>query len=217
MTHTNHRLGDRESLSRDYVVFMYTARGFNDKDAGPKLQEFMKMGYRYGPVNAGPARTGDRFMVEPQRVLDRIGRAQSAYVVYDSREKAEALLRDVVNADMGLSVIVSGLFDEVDCMCEKLGIKSHTAQCSLGVWGKTELLPPEPEVLDIATMCGHSMVGFNLIKRLAGEVKAGRTNLDEASRILARPCSCGVFNPARAGELLRKYIEHEAGKGPPAE
>lgn len=206
MTHTNHRLGDRESLSRDYVVFMYTAKGYNDKDAGPKLEEFMRMGYKHGPVNAGPARTGDRFMVEPQKVLDRIDRSQSAYVVYDSREKAEALLKNVVKADMGLSVIVSGLFDEVDCMCEKAGIKSHTAQCSLGVWGKMGLLPEDEEVLDIATMCGHSMVGFNLVRRIAGDVKAGRVSLEEASRVLARPCSCGVFNPARARELLQKYI-----------
>lgn len=209
MTHTNHRLGERESLSRDYVVFMYTAKGFNDKDAGPKLEEFMRMGYKYGPVNAGPARTGDRFMVEPQKVLDRIGRSQSAYVVYDSREKVEALLGDVVQADMGLSVIVSGLFDEVGCMCEKLGIKSHTAQCSMGVWGKTDLLPQDEEIQDIATMCGHSMVGFNLVRRMAGDVKDGRLGLEEASRVLARPCSCGVFNPARARELLQKYIERK--------
>ena len=207
MTHTNHRLGDRESLGRDYVVFMYAAKGFNDRDAGPKLEQFMRMGYKYGPVNAGPARTGDRFMVEPQKVLDRIGRSSSAYVVYDSREKAEALLRDVVEADLGLSVIVSGLFDGVGCICEKLGIKSHTAQCSLGVWGKPGLLPEDEEILDIATMCGHSMVGFNLVRKMAGDVKAGRASLEEASRVLARPCSCGVFNPARARELLQKYID----------
>jgi len=207
MTHTNHRLGDRDSISRDYVVFMYAARGINDKDAGVKLQEFMKMGYKYGPVNAGPARTGDRFMIEPNKVLERISRVTSAYLVYDSKDKAESLVADVVKADLGLSVIVSGLFDEVGCMCEKAGIKSHTAMCSLGVWGKTDLLPADEELLDIATMCGHSMVGFNLIRKMAEEVRTGNITLEEASCTLARPCSCGVFNPARARELIQKFNE----------
>lgn len=210
MTHTNHRFGDRDSISRDYVVFMYAARGINDKDAGPKLQEFLKMGYKYGPVNAGPARTGDRFIVESQKVLDRISRATSAYLVFDSKIKAEVLVADVVKADLGLSVIVSGLFDEVDCMCKKAGIKSHTAMCSLGVWGKTDLLPEDEEVLDIATMCGHSMVGFNLVKKIAEDVRTGHITLEEASRTLARPCSCGVFNPVRARELIQKFNERRA-------
>lgn len=207
MTHTNHRLGDRDSISRDYVVFMYAAKGINDKDAGSKLQEFMRMGYKYGPVNAGPARIGDRFMVEPQKVLERIVRATSAYIVYDRKEKAEALVTDVVKADLGLSVIVSGLFDEVNGMCKKAGIKSHTVMCSLGVWGKTNLLPEDEEILDISTMCGHSMVGFNLIKNMSEDVKAGRITLEEASHTLARPCSCGVFNPTRARELIQKLNE----------
>jgi hypothetical protein len=189
---------------------MYAAKGINDKDAGSKLKEFLTMGLKYGPVNAGPARTGDRFMVEPQKVLDRIARATSAYVVYDNREKTEALVADVVKADLGLSVIVSGLFDEVDCMCEKAGIRSHTTMCSLGVWGKTDLLPKESEILDIATMCGHSMVGFNLIRKIAEDVRTGQTSLEDASRILARPCSCGVFNPARASEQIQKFNRRRA-------
>lgn len=212
MTHTNHRLGDRDSLDRDYVVFMYAARGINDKDAGLKLQEFMKMGYKYEPVNAGPSRTGDRFMEEPNKVLERITRSTSAYIVFDSKDKAQALVADLAKADLGLSVIVSGLFDEVGCMCEKAGIKSHTAMCSLGVWGKTGLLPDDNELLHIATMCGHSMVGFNLIRKIAEEVRAGKITLEEASSTLARPCSCGVFNPARARELIQKFNERHLTK-----
>lgn len=210
MTHTNHRLGDRDSISRDYVVFMYAAKGINDKNAGPKLKEFLTMGLKYGPVNAGPARTGDRFMIEPQNVLDRIARATSAYAVYDNKEKVEALVADVVKADLGLSVIVSGLFDEVDCMCKKAGIRSHTTMCSLGVWGKTDLLPEENEILEIATMCGHSMVGFNLIRKIAEDVRIGRTSLKDAVQTLARPCSCGIFNPARASELIQKFNKRHA-------
>ena len=205
MTHTNHRQGTRESLSRDYVVFMYAAKGINDKDAGQKLQEFLRMGYQHGPVNAGPARTGDVFLSSPEKVLERIGRATSAYLVYDDRAKVEALVQDVVKADLGLSVVVSGLFDEVGGICRAAGIRRHTAQCSLGVWGRVEKLPP-PEILDVSTMCGHGMVSFNLVRRTALEVNKGLVSLEEAGRILARPCACGIFNPRRAQDLLREYI-----------
>jgi hypothetical protein len=214
MTHTNHRLGERADLNHDYVVFMYAAKGFNDKDVGLKLQKFMKMGYVYQPVNAGPARTGDRFMVEPEKLPERILRSSSAYIVYDNREKAEALVKDLVKADMGISVVVSGLFDEVNCMCKNAGIKSHTIMGSLGVWGKTSLLPEDKEIMEIATMCGHSMIGFNLIKRMAFDVKSNRISLEKASQILARPCSCGIFNPERAKDLLQRYNERTTSQAP---
>lgn len=211
MTHTNHRQGTRESLSKDYVVFMYAAKGINDKDAGLKLQEFLRMGYKYGPVNAGPARVGDMFMSSPEKLVERVVRATSAYMVFDDRGKVEALVNDVVEADLGLSVIVSGLFDEVDEVCRAVGIKRHTAQCSLGVWGRVERLP-QAEILDITTMCGHGMVSFNLVRRMAAEVSKGLISLEKAGRIMAKPCVCGVFNPKRAEDLLRQCIAMGLGE-----
>ena len=210
MTHTNHRQGTIESLRRDYVVFIYPARGVNDEGAGPKAEEFLRLGYRHGPVNAGPSRTGDVFLFDPQRVLDRINRVGSAYVVFDDKDKVVAFIKDVVKADLGLSVIVSGLFSEVGDICREAGIKRHTAQCSLGVWGETDRLPPE-EILDITTMCGHGMISSNLVRRMAREVSQGLISFEEAASKLARPCSCGIFNPKRAHDLLRVAIEKGAG------
>ena len=211
MTHTNHRQGTRESLSRDYVVLMMASRGINDNDCGPKVQEFLRMGYKYGPVNAGPARTGDRFMSDPEKLIDRLARASIGHLVFDDREKVEAFIKELVEADLGLSVVVSGLFDEVDDMCKAAGIKRHTAQCSLGVWGNVATLPAE-EILDITTMCGHSMVSFHLVRRMAKEVQKGSLSLEEAGRKMARPCSCGVFNAKRAEELLKRCIEAGIGE-----
>jgi len=211
MTHTNHRQGTRESLSKDYVVLMMASRGINDEDTGPKVQQFLRMGYKYDPVNAGPARTGDRFMPDPERVVDRLARAGIGHLVFDDRGKAEAFVKELVEADIGLSVVVSGLFDEVDGMCQAAGIKRHTAQCSLGVWGNVQSLPAE-EILDITTMCGHSLVSSNLVRRMASEVRKGLLSMEEASRVMARPCSCGVFNPKRAEDLLQKCIDSGPGE-----
>lgn len=205
MTHTNHRQGNRESLSKDYVALIIHARGINDKDTGPKVQEFLRLGYKYGPVNAGPARLGDTFMSSPEKVVERLSRASIGHIVFDDRGKVEAFVNDLVKADLGLSVVVSGLFDEVDEICRAAGIKRHTAMCSLGVWGNIEKLP-EPEILDITTMCGHGLVSFNLVRRMADQVSKRSISLKEAGRIMARPCSCGIFNPKRAEDLLQRYI-----------
>jgi len=210
MTHTNHRQGTRESLRKDYVVLMMHARGINDKDTGPKVQEFLRMGYKYGPVNAGPARVGDVFMSSPEKLVERLARASIAHIVFDGRRKIEAFVNDLVKADLGLSVVVSGLFDEVDEVCQAVGIKRHTAQCSLGVWGRVEKLP-QAEILDITTMCGHGLVSSNLVRRMASEVSRGLISLKEAGRIMAKPCSCGIFNPKRTEELLTRYIAASIG------
>ena len=82
----------------------------------------------------------------------------------------------------------------------------HTVEHSLGVWGKTDLLPDE-EVLQISTMCGHGMVSFGLIEKAVADVKAGRSTPEQAARELAAPCVCGIFNPTRAAELLREMMK----------
>ena len=45
MTHTNHRRGSIENLNKDYVVFVYGARGINTKGAGPKCREFLRLAF----------------------------------------------------------------------------------------------------------------------------------------------------------------------------
>jgi hypothetical protein len=205
MTHTNHRQGTVKDLSQDYVVFVYAARGINNKGAGPKCQEFLRMALKYGPVNAGSAQIGNLFTASADELIEKVAGQTKAYAVFDSKKKAEAIIKDLIKADLGLSVTVSGLFKDVNNICRITGIKAHTSQCSLGVWGKTQKLPPE-EVTDIMTMCGHGMVSSNLVRKLADDVKNYRISLQDAASQLARPCVCGIFNPTRAEDILRRYI-----------
>ncbi|MFC1847490.1 hypothetical protein ACFLW5_01575 [Chloroflexota bacterium] len=211
MTHTNHRQGDLESLSRDYVVFMYSTTGMNDKGVGPKIQEFLRLGLKYEPVNVGSPRVGNMFTSSLDELVEGVKKEKKAYVVLDDKEKTGAFVKEVAKADLGISVIVSGLFDEVDGMCMAAGIKRHTAQCSLGVWGKVERLP-QAEILDISSMCGHGMVSFNLVRRMAADVQNRSISLKEAAGIMAKPCVCGIFNPKRAEEILMKYIAGSPGR-----
>jgi hypothetical protein len=91
--------------------------------------------------------------------------------------------------------------------CCKLQAKltPHTAALSLGIWGKTELLP-ERKKLDIHTMCGHAMVPVVLMDSVIAKVKQQKLTVEEAAVELTKPCVCGVFNPTRAAELLQRLL-----------
>ncbi|MFC1898716.1 hypothetical protein ACFLXP_00050 [Chloroflexota bacterium] len=205
MTHTNHRQGTSESLSKDYVVFLYAAKGINSQGAGPKCQNFLKMAFKHNAVNAGSPQVGNLFTIPTETLIEGAGSQTKVYAVFDDKENAKALVKDVTEARMGLSLIVSGLFNEVDDICREAGIKRHTTQCSLGVWGDTERLPRE-EIINATTMCGHGMVSATLVKQMAGDVKNNLVSLKKAAGILAKPCVCGVFNPKRAEEIIKQCI-----------
>jgi hypothetical protein len=58
------------------------------------------------------------------------------------------------------------------------------------------------EELEVMTMCGHAQVPGRLVKHMAEKVKQGRLSAEDAGRALGRQCTCGVFNVARAAELV---------------
>jgi hypothetical protein len=209
MTHTNHRQGSLESLDKDYVVFIKVTKGVNDTGAGQKLQAFMRMALKHGAVNAGSGggvRAGTMLTSSPEQLINRMGGVGSVYTVFSDKKRVRAFINELVKADLGLSVVVSGLLAEVEAMCREAGIRQHTVQGSLGVWGKEACLP-EQEIVDITTMCGHGMIASNLVRRMANAVGNGSISLDEAAAAMAKPCVCGVFNPKRAEELLRCCID----------
>jgi hypothetical protein len=57
--------------------------------------------------------------------------------------------------------------------CHRGGIERHSAEQSLGFWGRVDLLP-ERDVLAVNTLCGHGMVSFNLIRKMMDYVRMRR-------------------------------------------
>jgi len=199
MTHTLHRRGNAESLSGDYVVLIIPAMGINDKGHEAKLKEFLKIAIKHKPVNIGHV---DKGGLDPSEWEDVINSANKlSHAVFDNKEAVTEVLKELKEADLGLSVVVSGIFENVDECFEKAGLQHHTANFSLETWGKTEKLPSS-DILEVTTMCGHAMISPELVKTMVGEIKAGRKAPEEAARALAPQCACGVFNPARAAKLL---------------
>jgi len=203
MTHTLHRQGTPENLSRDYPLVAVMAHGFNDKGGGPKLGRFLEICWKHGPVNLGDMKQGSVFTYDAADIYNNVSDTTIVECCFDDLNKVEAVLRDLKEEDLGVPVVVSGLIDKVGECCKKVGLEIHTVAQSLGVWGKTELLPSK-EVLEITTMCGHAMVASHLVEKMIEDIKKGKTTAEKAAKKLAKPCECGIFNTTRATELLAK-------------
>jgi hypothetical protein len=217
MTNTLHRFGDAESFRDDYVIFAIPSRGKNDKGSVPKLKQFLEMALRFHPVNLGDAIHGgalrpcknmrptshwNRDMTPDFRaVIDGVDAPTTVAAVFDDRVHAEEFLKAVKAADLGMCVNISTSIDGAEQCCWAAGQARHSVGYSLGFEGKTEKLP-NSQVLMLSTMCGHGMISSSLAKKMIDWVKEGRRTPEEAVTYMARFCSCGVYNPARAKRIL---------------
>lgn len=198
MTHTLHRKGTADDLSTDYVMLCIRAAGINDSGSDAKLQEFLRIATHHAPKNIGSVRM-NMYSHKPAEVIADAHAV--AHAVFDNQQAVTQVLRELKEADLGLSVVVSGILDSVNECCQQAGLKRHTVEFSLGIWGKTERLPSN-DILEVTTMCGHAMVSANLVESMATDIKKGIRSPDGAAGELASHCCCGVFNPARATRLL---------------
>lgn len=217
MTNTLHRSGPPKSLQDDFIVFAIPTKA-NREGSVPKLQAFLEIAAKYGPVNMGGGGKGGfhrpaegltplvhwraRPAVTPADVVAGLDRPGTAAAVFDDIEKVKRLLVELRQRDLGMSVNVSGLTEDARRAAEAAGLTRHSVEYSLGFpFGETDRMP-DRRTLELATMCGHSMVAFGLVQKLRQLVKEGRRTPAEAARCLARFCTCGVFNTVRAERLL---------------
>jgi hypothetical protein len=205
MTNTLHRQGNRESLKKDYVIFAHTAKGITREGSAPKLQEFMRICLKYHPVNMGDSKQGNMLQddVHIERLISNQEDGAGATVVFTDLDTLQKVVEELIHADLGISINISGLMDEVQTCCRRAGIERHSAEHSLGFWGAKDRLP-EREILEFNTMCGHGMVSFNFVRKMIEYVKLRRLTPKRAARIMAKCCECGAFNPVRAEVLLEK-------------
>jgi hypothetical protein len=208
MTNTLHRRGTPESLKNDFVIFCLPARGVNAEGSAAKVKEFMRICLKYKPVNLGDGRHGNALQ-ERNRDLEAFlaqkKDGEMAAAVFTDMETLGKVISELIQADLGISINVSGLFEEVRACCRKGGIERHSVEHSLGFWGAKDRLP-EREILEVNTLCGHGMVSFNLIRKMVEYVRLRRLTPQKAAQIMARCCECGAFNPARGEHLLRKIV-----------
>lgn len=203
MTHTLHRRGTKESLSKDFVVIILPVAGVNDQNLLQKQRKFLDITTKHKPVNVGDRWLGNLYTKGVTLEKIYADPKPLPVAVYDNKAAVTAVLKELKEADLGLSVVVSGVFDEVFDAAKKAGLKPHSLNMSLGIWGKTKLLPKEND-LGITTMCGHCMVTPQLVKYLRRQISVGKMKPGDAAKKIAGGCICGAFNPARATQLFRQ-------------
>lgn len=207
MTHTLHREGTVESLRGDYVVLMMPAQNRNVIGSGEKMTKFLKLAKDFHPVNIGDNRaTGSLAAYPYDTIAESVRDGSIVSVVFDNPEALIGFLRAVKEADLGISVVVSGLMESVHECCHQAGLKPHTVNMSLGIHGRTEKLAPD-NVRAITTMCGHGMITGALVLDLVDKIKKGRTTAEAASTEMCKLCICGIFNPARSALLLTEMAK----------
>ena len=247
MTHSNHRLGERESLEQDYILFTMLDKSFTPEQKNklkPGFKKAIQICDKYDPVlistdildpgarndvdlqdpNQIPLPAAIRFrarwikgwkggkyygMVDSRHDILSIENPQRyCSVVYDNKESMMRALSDLKDADLGHSVIVSGIFEVVFEACNKIGMQPHTVNMSAGIWGRTDLLPKQ-KILEITTMCGHGFISRYLIEHLINRVKKGKMTPEEAAIEMSKQCVCNFSNPVRTANLIEEYLASE--------
>jgi hypothetical protein len=165
VTNTLHRYGKAEAFRDDYIIFAMPSKGKNDEGAIDKLRTFLSICAKHQPSNMGasgrssyrpsthlnPTAHWNRDAAPDfESVVTGVEKAGTAGAVFDSREKAVACLRDVIQADLGLSVNISTSVDGAKDAGRACGIERHSVEYSLGSravragWGNRRRVPVLP-------------------------------------------------------------------------
>lgn len=209
MSHSLHRRGSMESLRHDYLLLVTAASGINSANSKEKLRRVLDLVWEIGPINTGSNEVGTILSgVSVEEIKAGFTEVPRVRCVFDSEEKMREIIGRLIEMDLGISVTVSGPRAEVEKMCRDFGIKPHSANFSLDIWGRREKLPPE-EILEFITMCGHGMISKALVVDTIERVKVGKMTPEEGAVRMGSPCVCGFFNPTRAIMALEKYVPKE--------
>jgi len=107
-----------------------SAKGHNAEGSAEKLREFLRIALQQKPLNMGDMR-----QMDTRQIIERVRDTSIVHAVFCDKETVAQVPGEVKKADLGMSVVVSGLFRlEREC-CEKAGLKEapHTMEHSLAV------------------------------------------------------------------------------------
>ena len=202
MTHTLHRRGNVEDLREDYVLLYMQARGVNREGNEAKVGQVWEVisHYEADLANFGNMDDGNSHTTNME-VLKK-ATAYIGHAVFRDRETLKACLKELRDREIGISVVVSGIHEDVEMLAFEVGLSPHTVEHSLGTHGNMEKLPSE-NVLEITSMCGHALVSPHLVIDLVAKIHQGKMTHEQAAIELSRICDCGIFNPYRAEKVLR--------------
>ena len=206
MSHALHRYGTAEQLQNDYTFYARASRYVNREGCGPKLRKILSIVLEEkNLVNFGSSHAGKSYEAGliPEEYAATLDKAYGVAGCFSNKEAVRSVLKKLKEADTGISIVISGLIDEIVQIAKEIDLKPHTAFLSLGIHGKKALLPDD-RTLEITTMCGHGMVAAKLTDAVIKRVKAGKMTPEAGAHLLAQPCPCGIFNTDRCTAILNE-------------
>jgi len=184
-----------ESLRKDIVLLSCLAKDYNREDpkAREKIIKIAEIFNRNNPVN----------------IIQKFTWSVSPVItaVYDDIDNVKMIINALKKENLGISIVISGLISEIKELLRESELKMHTVHLSLGVFGNKDLLPKDPEILEITTMCGHHCISPQSVEYYLKLVEEGKISIEKAAQRLAKPCICGIFNFSRAIEILNKFLK----------
>ena len=202
MTHTLHRRIEDYVDDKDFVILSMACQKYNDQGAGEKLKKIYTAVSEAEPDNLADDNIGGRFTgLTDQQIIDHMGDKAYIGAAFSDRDRLKKALKKIKQLDLGMSVVVSGNYEKVFEVLKEIGIKPHTVNMSLGVFGKQSKLPKD-KLIPICTMCGHGMVTQQRVESVMSEVQSGRFSPNKGGEELASNCTCGIFNPKLAAAYL---------------
>ncbi len=213
MSHSLHRHGTREQLQHDYTFYARTSRYVNREGCGPKLRRILAILLEERRVNNfGSSHAGKSYVagLQPEEYALTLDKAYGLAACFSDKEAIRSVLAKLKAADTGISIVVSGLIDEIAAMAKDLDLTPHTVFLSLGIHGKKARLPAD-RILEITTMCGHGQVATRLTKTVVERVKTGKMTPEAGAHLLAQPCPCGIFNTTRCAAILKALPRDASG------
>jgi len=205
MTHTLNRTGLSEKRSGEEIVVLCMVHYKNKEKSVRNMTELVRTLLKYNPDNF----VGLPLGLSREQVLGLIPKGGIATAVFTDQEVVRKLVQEIKSKDLGISVVLSGLFSDVREICESAGLNEHTTNYSAGVFGKTSLLP-DYLTLDITTQCGHALVSRHYVKDVVRRIKRGKLTAGEGAELLSKPCVCGIVNKKRTEEILMKMAGIES-------
>ena len=178
-----------------------SAKGLNEEGSAERMKQFLGILLKHHPVNYGDMVTGNCHVKSQEEILQNIQSTSIVHGVFTDEQDVVEILKELKDADLGMSVVVTGIHAETEKSCQRSGLAKHTVENSLGIFGQSRKLPAE-EILQLTTMCGHGMVTVKLIEDTAAKVKTGEMTAEQGAERLFKPCMCGIFNADRAARLL---------------
>ncbi|MFH0847543.1 MAG: hypothetical protein V1894_05790, partial [Chloroflexota bacterium] len=161
----------------------------------------LQIAAKHNPTNFGDMIGGNSLQKSLDEILPLVKETSIVHGIFTTMEDAVAFVKEVKEADLGISVVMSAPFARAWELVEKTGTMLHTQEFSGGIWGKLDYLP-SPEINDFCTMCGHGMISRYLVENMIKRVAAGRISSLAASKEIGKQCCCGIYNVNRGKILL---------------